>query len=456
MSILVFCVVVVMFMAFVLISVTTVKAQDFQVKTLSFSSSLRDTVALGVLTNPEFRQVVHAQNAVRSRLDRAKALRRPTIDLFGDIGYETTEDPFTRASPGSDSETLFRRQVSFTVNQMLFDGHQTKYEIERQRQQTNRARLRVIATAEQLALDIVNAYLNVTRQRELLKITRQNVATHRRIYNRIEESVRAGRLSDVDLQQITARLESARADEQRIYSDLKTAESAFKRVVGVFPQNLHKADIPDAQLPGTLADMIDLALAQNPLIQSAEKGVKVADAELEQSKSPFYPQIDLRLNARHAANLGGIESSEDSLSALIVMTWDLYSGGEDKARLQEFAFLKNVSMQDLAEQIREVESNVRKSWARYQSAVQRRINFAAQAQNNKRLVDAYLDQFQIGRRSLLDVLDIQREYFVAQSNAVNERTRGNRQVFTLLALKGALMPTLGIDYPDLVDYLYGS
>ena len=81
------------------------------------------------------------------------------------------------------------------------------------------------------------------------------------------------------------------------------------------------------------------------------------------------------------------------------------------------------------------------------SAGERASQFSAQADANKEVVKAYLDQFSLNRRTLLDVLDSQNELFVSQSNTVNSEFLEMFAVYRLLALKGRLLPTIGVEYP---------
>jgi adhesin transport system outer membrane protein len=82
------------------------------------------------------------------------------------------------------------------------------------------------------------------------------------------------------------------------------------------------------------------------------------------------------------------------------------------------------------------------------SAGERAKEFASQAAANGEVVRAYKDQFSLDRRTLLDVLDSQNELFVSRSNTINAEFLEIFSVFRLLALKGQLLPTLGVAYPQ--------
>src|SRR5690606_15282899 len=177
--------------------------------------------SVGVITNPAYGQVAASRRATDEELNQARALYRPSIDFRGDTGLEYTDDIGTRGAGGDDTETLWRYETGVTLTQMLFDGWETKYENERQAHRVESSAHRVRETAELVGLSIVENFLEVMRQRELLAITQQNVSEHLAIMGMIEEGVSAGRSTQADLEQIKARLAASRAQESTVRQSLR-------------------------------------------------------------------------------------------------------------------------------------------------------------------------------------------------------------------------------------------
>lgn len=168
-------------------------------------STIRDAVRIGVSTNPEYGVVAASRRATDEELNQGEALFLPSIDMNGDTGYEYSDDPATRGGiDDDDTESMWRYEVGLTLTQMLFDGFETKYEVERQEARVASSAFRVRETAELVGLAIVESYLEVLRQRQLLMIARQNVAEHIAIMDMVEDGVGAGRSTQADLEQIKA------------------------------------------------------------------------------------------------------------------------------------------------------------------------------------------------------------------------------------------------------------
>ncbi len=423
---------------------TPVQAQD------AGQMTLNEAISAGVMTNPEYGTVAATRRATDEELNQAKALYRPSIDFSGDTGYEYTDDTGTRARGGlnsDDTESLFRYEAGLTLTQMLFDGWETKYENERQQNRVQSSAHRVRETAELVGLSIVESFLEVIRQRELLNITRENVNEHIAIMDLIQDGVSAGRSTQADLEQIKARLASARAQESTIRQQLRIAESNFRREVGDDPRALVLPQVPVTALTPNVEEEVKTALSQSPTLDIFESDTKVAYAEKKGTGSTLYPQLDLQLNGRTGNNLGGVEDDDSSASALLVANWNLYRGGGDLARVREFTHRYEVSKERRADTARAIEDDVRQTWARMASAGERAREFSTQAAANSEVVRAYKDQFGLDRRTLLDVLDSQNELFVSRTNTINSEFLEMFSVFRLLALKGQLLPTMGINFP---------
>lgn len=409
--------------------------------------SLRDAVAVGVATSPETGVVANNRRATDEELRQARALYLPSLDLQANGGYEYSNNASTRAGAGSDSEKMMRYQAGLTLTQMLYDGWETKYENQRQMARVLSASHRVREAAELTGLAIVESYLDVMRQREILDLARQNVAAHIDIQKQLEDSAAAGRSTGADLEQVRARVASARAQESSVREALRISEASYINDVGDPPRDLVMPVVPVDALEASVDEEVKISLHQSPTIDIYEADIKVAHAEFEGSKSAFHPELDLQLNASEARNLSGIKGRDEGASALVVMNWNLYRGGGDTARVREHISREAQSKESRVKAARQIENEVRQTWARMVSSGERAREFAAQADANAEVVKAYKDQFDLDRRTLLDVLDAQNELFVSRTNTVNTEYLEMFAVYRLLALKGELLKTLDVGYP---------
>lgn len=409
--------------------------------------SLKDAMAVGISTNPEYGVVAASRRATDEELNQGKGKFLPSLDVNGNFGIEHSDDPGTRARGGDGDEELWRKEAGVTLTQMLFDGWEAHYEVQRQKARVTSSATRVRETAELVGLSIVESYLEVLRQRQLLMIARQNVEDHISIMDQISDGVTAGRSTQADGEQAKSRLAAARATESNTRQALRNAEAEYRKQVGDAPGELQMPAVPFDALEEDVDAEVLKTLAHSPTLEIYTSDIEVAYAEAQGTKSTMYPQVDLQMNARTGHDLGGVDGRDTSATAMVVANWNLYRGGADVARAREFVHRHQQSKEERAQAGRNVENDVRQTWASMVAAGERAAQFSAQADANTEVVKAYKDQFSLDRRTLLDVLDSQNELFVSRSNTINAEFLEMFAVFRLMALKGDLLPSMGLEYP---------
>ncbi len=404
--------------------------------------TLMDAVAKGMITNPEFGIVANDRRATDEELRQAKGLYLPSIDLNADGGFERTDTPSI-----DDTSFWLRSRASLTLTQMLFDGFAAKSEVQRQKARVKSTSFRVDETAEFVGLDITEGFLEVLRQRDLLAISQANVQDHARITQLVQDGAYAGTITEGDVAQVEARMSQAKATESSIRQDLREAESLFIRETGEMPDSLVFPEIPHDKMPASVEEAIRQALTKGPTIGVREADIEVAKAEYKAAGSTLYPQIDFVANGSTGEDLQGVIGNENRASALAVLNWNLYRGGADRARQREFMYRHAIAKETRADAARQIEKEMRDTWAGVVAASERAKEYMSQATSNEKVVNIYLDQFSLDRRTLLDVLDSQNELFVSRSNHVNSLYTEIFGVYRILALKGDLLDTLGVNKP---------
>lgn len=408
--------------------------------------TLERAVARGMITNPEYGVVANNRMATEEELAQGRGLYRPSIDLAAAGGWGWFDNNNTRGR-GKDHETTGLYDYSATLTQMLFDGFAAKNEVERQEARVRSAAYRVEETAQLVGLGIVENYLDVMRQRDLLQIAKDNVREHLAMLNEIRSGAMAGRSTDGDVAQAESRVAAARANEASVREILHQTESNYRRLTGDTPDILVMPTVPTSNLQPTLDEAVTVAVTETPTLGIFEADADVAWQEYEATASNFYPRVDLQLQGRQHNNMNASRGVDKSATAQVVANWNIYRGNIDTHLRREHVYRYAQAKEQRALQARAVENDVRQTWAAMVASGERAKEFNAQADSNARVVRAYKDQFELDRRTLLDVLDAQNELFVSRSNAVNAQYLEILAVYRILALQGRLLPTLGVPSP---------
>jgi outer membrane protein, adhesin transport system len=409
--------------------------------------TLEDSVRATLATNPEIGVVQANREAIDQELRQARAQYLPSIDLRGAAGPEYTDSPTTRNQRGDDSETLLRLESQITLSQLLFDGFATQSEIERQTSRIDSAAFRVQEAAEFIALDAIEAHLEVLRNQDLVELARENLTEHQRILGLVRELEGQGASSIADVRQSEARIAAAETSLVTAIGNLRDAEALYISVVGMPPEVLEEPLVPVAAVPESRETAAAKAAVDSPTVLIANADIDVTKAELRGSRAGYYPRFDLEVGAAANRNVDGVKGGGVEAQALLVLRYNLFRGGADIAREREaFARLKE-ARQALSQVQREAEEEARIAYNALTTAQARVESLRAAVEAQRATRDVYAQQFDLGQRSLLDLLDAENELFVARSNLTTAQYTEIFGVYRVLAVIGDLLMTLDIDRP---------
>ncbi len=409
----------------------------------SWGMDLQSAIKTAVRGNPEILAAISNREGVEFELEQAIGLRRPRLDFEGSVGGELRDSPSTRAS-GNDDKLFLRKQASIVATQTIYDGKATKSEIERQASRVDAASYRIYERSEFIALAVAREYHEVVRFRKMLVISKENIAFHKRILGEISVGTDDGAFSVSDRQQAEERIFAARERVEELKAELKEAEARFIRLVGdpigdtSEPKNLGKV------IPGSVQSALKKARAQHPSLKFAAADVDTAAALVRAAESKLGPKVNLEGRAVASHDVGGVEGFDGDLQANLVVNWNLYNGGIDKANIQEQIRHVDEAYHQMHRIKREVEEGVRLTWDRHLQETKRLRELLRQRAAIEELRDSYREQFKIGERSLLDLLDTQNTRFSVQLAVITADTAVKFGHYRVLASTGGLLKTLGI------------
>jgi adhesin transport system outer membrane protein len=404
--------------------------------------SLQEAVSISVSTNPKVGQVSNDRRAIDQELRQGRALYYPQIDLRAATGVEHFDNATTDANHGA--KTLWRKESSLTLSQLIFDGFFADSEVERQTSRVKSAAYRVQESAEFTGLDACEAYLDVLRHRERVKLAEDNVGVHKARLGQVQQRAQAGGGNIADVRQAEARLANAESTLVEVQGNLKDAESNFIKVVGQAPDTLEPVAIPADAMPADVDTAVNAAVATSPTVAFARQDVKTAEADIKQQEASLYPDIRFELSGTAQDGVDGDQHHDVGASALVVLRYNLYRGGADTARIREFKWRLAEAIDAMHTNERKVSDDARVSWNAIEVSHSNVEILGRQVEADKRTVGVYKQQFEIGQRGLLDLLDADNELYLANDNLITASYAETFANFRLLATMGALQKTLGI------------
>jgi adhesin transport system outer membrane protein len=345
------------------------------------------------------------------------------------------------------SLTRYERQA--TLTQMIFDGMGVLSEYNRNAARAESAAYKTYGTAEATSLRTIEKYLEVLRNRELVELTKQNLAMHLKIQDQIRVRSAGGVGRKSDQEQVEARVGLAKANLVSAQANLRDAEIAYLRVVGSKPSSLLKPELPNAAaLPKSEEEAVQTAVANHPILKSAQADVKATEYQQRAAQSFMFPRLDAELGYGHNDNLDGSPGANDERYAMLRMRWNLFKGGSDIARISETGYFKVQSQEVMNRTRRQVDESTRLSWNTLTSVRERIPDLKEHSDKSFATRDSYAQQFNLGQRTLLDLLDSENEAFTAKSDLISAEYLEAFARYRLLTDTSQLIGHLGVTPPE--------
>ena len=400
-------------------------------------TTLKDAVERAILQNPEVKLRFHNLEAAEQERKAAEGGWFPRVDLEAATGAYNTLRPSLASTLGYSSN-----RASIQLRQMLFDGFATSEDVRRLSYSQQAAYYELLSASNQTGLETVRAYLDVLRYRDLLVLAANNYTTHLEVNNRLGEKVRAGVGRRVDLEQASGRLALAESNWLTEASNLHDVSARYQRLVGDLPATtLAPADPLKASVPSA-PKFLDAAVKQNPDFLGAVSNIRAYRADSALRRAPYMPTLEFRARQSFETNQSGATGDYRDSALELVLNYNLYRGGTDRARIKQY-----LSKLDSAFDLRD--KACRDIWQTGQIAYNDSTRLALQIQllaqhelSTSKARQAYQQQFDIGQRSLLDLLDTENELYQARRALSNAEYDQKLAHVRLLATDATLLSAL--------------
>jgi outer membrane protein, adhesin transport system len=360
---------------------------SFCVGTSVRALSLKDAIIYVLETNPEITAAEANKQAIEFELEQAQSFRAPRFELEAWAGSSLNDGNTTPDLTSADS-AISGYELSGRISQMLFDGYETRSEIERQAYRIDSAAFRVLERSETLSLEAVRTFSDVVRSQTLLGLAHKNLSYHREVHTRMQHGYDKGVIGIGDLEQAnerTIQAEDIVIDFELNFQDSKTL---FLAIVGVDALNLSTIPSIASSVPSNLEKSIAAARQRNPTIMFLQADVGASEALARRVASNKYPSLSLEADVRGGEDVRGYEGSVADARIGLVMRYT-FQGSSNRAIRQEHIRRVSESRSRLLSQSRQIESEVRQSWSTLRAAQRRTKTIRAQSELSRKLRGIY-------------------------------------------------------------------
>lgn len=404
---------------------------------------LREMVLQVLLSQPELAQASAENRVSRARWSEARAQALPQMGLSASVGQEN-QYLESRTNRFKDQYS-----VQLRVTQPLVDAQVTA-RIRQAQANTWGADWSMVQVREQVMLRTVELYAELVRQSRLTELARENLTLHRQYVGQMKEIARVdlGRASDLPVAQsrvalaesvLTSRL--LRLEQARVFwrahSNLPSPEES---AVGPLSQVLR--DLPLVDLPLSKEMAVQEAISVHPLLQKSLADLMAAQEGIGLAEAATKPRVGAELSDRRGHNFGGIFGEQRTWYSGLSVQWNF--AATDRFSQRAATEVMRAAQEAVDTQALRVRSSVESQWYELKAAEASLASYQKYVEQALSVSQSYAEQFRIGRRSLLDVLNAENELFTARSNEMTTQTDAQLAQWRLISLRGLMAQELGL------------
>jgi len=402
------------------------------------AETLIDTLSATYQYSPTLDAARAQQRARDEDIARANSGYRPDINASANVGRERTRT--VSPVPGTTGTNVGSpRGYAIDLVQPLFTGFQVTNAVNAAEANDRAGRETLRSTEQQVLLDAVTAYGDVTRDQAIVKLNENNLKFLDAELKAQRDRFAVGEVTKTDVAQSEARRALGQSDLDQARANLKSSRAIFEQVVGHPPYNLIEANPNTKLVPRSLQDAIAIGTKENPIVVQALYSEQAARYTVDQVRGQLLPQAQLEAN--YTDQYDPSEGIDQGTSASVVasVTVPLYAqGGEVFAQVRQAKHNHIAALQQIEVQRASAQSQVVQAWSQL-------VGFKAQAESDKASIVANTtalngvrEEERVGQRTVLDVLNAQQELLQSQVNL--ETTKRNILVasYTLVSAIGRL------------------
>jgi len=392
---------------------------------------LKTAQKLALAGNPDIAAAQARIEQARARVRQAAATWWPSLDASGagarqrlsDNSFQTTKDLYSRFGMATD-QTTENYSANLQATWLLFDGFARNFKEQQARYGEQAADAGLLDSRRLLVTSVAEAFLNAQLAQTTIDINRADETFYSRQLEDAQNRFKVGAGPWGDVLNIKVQVNSARTSLIRSQREFEAAGYGLAALLGLpeaaFPAHLRLESLDKettiAEQKESADALIKEALAARPDIRRLEMAVKQAEAATGAAKAPFYPKVQLA-GAVEGVREGDARLNNDDFGNTVGMnmSWNLYAGGADKARLIEAEQAKREAAYTLAGLRNGVAAEVRQDLALL-AAAQEQLRLQRETvklvEENR---DLAKNEYEAGEASLVRLNEAQRDLITTYS-----------------------------------------
>ena len=395
-----------------------------------FANTLEEALSLAYKNNPSIQAKRSDLRANDELVSISSSEFFPKIRIVGSYGESITNYKET------DEIRLKPKVAKIEAEQIIFSGGRL---VNNRSQSLNfvaasRADLNILE--QEILFSAAEAFFNVLTSKKIVELREVNLDVLNERLEVAKIQFEVGELTLTDVAQSEARLSLSQANLAEARSNLEKSKAIYKSIIGVMPTNLSN-DFIKFTLPTTLEEALSIANSKSPYIKFAEKSELSSRYGIKSAKSKLLPSISLKGEFSNSEELL-FSMDGDAYQVMGVLSMPIFSGGLNWSNIRKAQEINIRDKFQLAEARRFVIKEVKSAFAQYNSSLIKVNSSKKQFEANKIALEGVKEEFELGTRTNLDVLDAEQEFLDSQVSVISSENNSKLSMFYLLLSIGSL------------------
>ncbi len=397
-----------------------------------------------VTTNPDILARQKAYNAALSAQKNARSGFFPKVIFIGDTGWKDVRDSGT----GYEFEDDGFYRLNLSASQLLWDYGRTSAFLTAREKETMAAFYSYLGVSNTIAFQTINAYLEVLKCNELQEVAFKSVMVHKRLLAQVKMQIDRGKKGRSQLERANGRLAAAQSRLMLRQNDFKQSLYTLHKLLGRFvtPDEMQMPKFNMKNLPGSLNDAVFLQAANHPVLHEAAYNIEKERYDYQYEKRDVAGRLSLEASINVDDEFDSDNEHEVDGRIFLRYRNTLFDNGR-KHKVQRIVSRVHEEQQKEYEARRSLINDIQMCWAAYKLREEQIPVLKKNLYYSRRSLESYKEEFIIGKRSLINILDAQNEYQYIEEQLIDALYSLETEKYRILYSEGLLLSRLNLITP---------
>jgi outer membrane protein len=390
---------------------------------------------LAAKNDPAIQAAAYRRDAAGENTRQAWSNLLPTLSASGSMTRGDSDTSIAGIGTVSSADTD-QENLNLSLNQTLYN--QANYEqLDIARGRVSQAEAVYLGAYQNFLVRVASSYFDVLTAIDGVTFAEAEEKALQRQFEQAEQRFEVGLTAVTDVHEARASYDNARARAIVSRNSLADAKEGLRELTGQYFEVVDplQQELPlQPPSPQSAEEWVAIAMANNPNVLSAAQAVEIADGNARLQRAGHYPSLSLSASKNEFTNnefiardpatqlpIGNFPLTNEGTSYTLRLDVPIYSGGSVSSRTRQARYELNAAQQDLDVQQRSTERQTQNAYRAVIAGIQQVEAFGQALISAESALEATQAGFEVGTRTIVDVLIAEQRYFQAQRDNSNAR-----------------------------------